>query len=61
MTKVELAKDWIKYLSTEEPGEWELDQQDMNLIKEALQVWLNHLNLKPTIQVIVNGVTYEVK
>lgn len=58
------CKDWIKYLETADPGEWWLDQYDMDLIKEALQLWLKSQSgndYRPSIQVILNGKMYEVK
>ncbi len=55
------AREWIKSLSEDEPGEWWMEEEDMLLIKEALSTWLKHQeDYKPSIKVTVDGIEYEV-
>ena len=57
------CREWIHALNTDDPGEWWLEQDDMDLIKEALQLWLKSqgTDYKPSIQVVIDGKKYEVK
>lgn len=60
--KIKNAKEWIKSLSEEETGDFWMEIEDMELIKESLAIWLKHQeDYKPSIKIILDGVEYEVK
>ena len=60
--KETMVREWIFSLGNDEPGEWSMEQEDMDLIREALQVWLKTANdYKPSIQVVIDGIPFEVR
>ena len=60
--KRKLAREWIHALGDDDPGEWQMEQDDMDLIKEALVSWIQHQDSHELeIVIIVDGIPYEAK